>query len=275
MSEVSQLEARLLAPRGKAGGLDLDAVATASTLGISKKKAARKLAEDREKLETLQYRLYAENKRSVLIVLQAMDTGGKDGAIRKVFCGLNPQGVLIQSFKKPTDEERAHHYLWRIEKALPKPGIITVFNRSHYEDILVPTVLNTHEHARIEKRYAEINAFEKKLAEGGTLVLKFFLHISKAEQKRRLQERLDVREKNWKWGQDDLKMRALWEDFQGAYGKILARTNKPWAPWYVIPADNKWFRDYALGHILRRAVKKLDPKFPPAPSGLDKIVIPD
>jgi len=203
-----------------------------------------------------------------------MDTGGKDGTIRHVMRSLNPQGVTVASFKKPTEQERKHHYLWRIKKALGGPGMITIFNRSHYEDILAPTVYNTHDPAVIEKRYEEINRFEKKLADEGWTVLKVFLYISKDEQKRRLQARLDEPDKNWKFSPEDLKSRALWPQFQGVYEQILGRTNTPWAPWFVIPANNKWYRDYAVGKLLKRALKRMDLKYPDPAPNLPK-TIPD
>lgn len=207
------------------------------------KAALKLLAEDTEALKVLQEQLYAgktgKKPRSVLIVLQAMDTAGKDGVLRHVLGPLDPQGVKVTSFKKPTQEEIDNGYLWRIKKALPEPGTIGVFNRSQYEDILVPSVLGGTDAKTIEERYAEINAFEKKLADEGVMILKFFLHIDKAEQKRRLQARLDDPTKQWKFDPSDLKMRAKWDDFQKVYGKILARTSTAWAPWYLIPANNK------------------------------------
>jgi PPK2 family polyphosphate:nucleotide phosphotransferase len=269
------LEAELIAPKGKSGRVELDAIPTDYTFGLSEKKALKKLRKDQLKLDALQYKLYADGRHRVLIVLQALDTGGKDGTIRHVMRTMNPQGVTVHRFQKPTEEEKRHHYLWRVRNAVPGPGMIGIFNRSHYEDILVPTVYQALPAPEIEARYAELNAFEKELADHGTLILKFYLHISRAEQKRRLQERLDDPDKNWKFSPEDLKTRALWDDFYATYEKILARTNTPWAPWFVIPADEKWFRDYAIGHILRRAMKRLDLRFPPPPPNLDKITIPD
>ena len=269
------LEAELIAPKGRGGRVELDAVDTAYTHGLSEKKALKKLCKDQVKLDKLQYKLYADGRHRVLIVLQALDTGGKDGTIRHVMRTMNPQGVTVHRFQKPTEEEKKHHYLWRVRGAVPGPGMIGIFNRSHYEDILVPTVYKTLPAPEIEERYGELNAFEKELADQGTLILKFYLHISRAEQKRRLQERLDDPERNWKFSPEDLKTRALWDEFYGCYERILARTNTPWAPWFIIPADNKWFRDYAVGHIIRRAMKRLDLRFPPAPPNLDRIRIPD
>ena len=255
--------------------MDLSRVDPADTDGVSEKKARRKLEEYRPKLDELQQRLYSERKRSLLVVIQAMDTGGKDGVIRKVMTSLNPQGVTVTSFKKPTDEERRHNYLWRIERALPAAGMIGVFNRSQYEDILVPSIFKTAPARMVEARYEEINGWEKRRVAEGCAIVKFFLHISREEQKRRLQARIDDPKKNWKFNPDDLEMRALWPKFMEVYGKILERTDTEHAPWHVVPADNKWYRDYLVARIVRRALQRLDPRYPPPPPGLDKIVIPD
>jgi PPK2 family polyphosphate:nucleotide phosphotransferase len=243
--------------------------------GKQKDKAADQLSEDQKALDGLQQRLYAEGQRSVLIVLQAMDTGGKDGTIRWVLGPLNPQGFKVTGFKKPSAQEAQQPYLWRIRNALPGRGIIGVFNRSHYEDILVPTVYKTLPESEVAGRYEEINAFEKELADQGVLILKFFLNISKAEQKRRLQERLDTPEKLWKFSAADLESRKKWEEFQAAYGGVLARTSTPWAPWHVIPANKKWFRNYAIGRIIRQALEKMDPQYPKPTVDPKTIIIPD
>ena len=206
----SGILARHRAPLDPKGCVDLTAIDSSSTAELgrdAKDRAHKKLRKDQERLDELQQRLFAENKRSLLIVLQAMDTGGKDGTIRAVLGPLNPQGVRVQSFKKPTEEEAAHHFLWRIRKALPAKGMIGVFNRSHYEDILVPTVYGTLAAEKVGGRYEEINEFERNLVAEGTTVVKFFLHISKEEQKRRLQDRLDDPEKRWKFNPADLKAR--------------------------------------------------------------------
>lgn len=255
-----------------ARAVDLSRVDPADTGGVSEKKARRKLAEDKEDLDRLQQVLYADRRRRALVVLQAMDTGGKDGVVRGVFRSINPLGLAITSFKAPTAEERKRHFLWRIENALGGPGKITIFIRSHYEDILVPSVFGTFPPAEVESRYATINAFEKRLAAQGWIVLKFFLHISKAEQKKRLQARLDRPDKHWKWSDGDLKARERWPRFMETYGRILARTSKPWAPWYVIPADHKWFRDFAIARIVESSLKRLDLKYPPRPRGMPRVV---
>ncbi|MCX5787423.1 MAG: hypothetical protein NTX64_02775 [Elusimicrobia bacterium] len=227
------------------GSIDLSKIDPDATPGAkSRKKAEKKLDEFTAELDTLQQRLYAGGKNSVLIVLQGMDTSGKDGTIRWVFGHVNPQGTEVHAFKKPTETEAAHHFLWRVRKVLPGLGKIGIFNRS-------------------------------QLADNGTLVLKFFLHIDKDEQKERLQARLDDPEKNWKFDPSDLEAREHWDEFQDVYGKILARTSTPWAPWYIIPANHKWYRNYAIGRIVAQAIRTLHPSPPPAKPGLDKVVIPD
>jgi PPK2 family polyphosphate:nucleotide phosphotransferase len=259
-------------------GVDLSAIDPADTGKIDgKKEAVRKLEKDQGKIDELQQTLYAEKKHKVLIVLQGMDTSGKDGVVKHVMKSLNPQGVVVTSFKQPTQEEKSHHFLWRVAKALPEKGMIGVFNRSQYEDILVPSVyqdkkLNNKE---IEARYGTINTFEKELAEKGWTIMKFFLHISKDEQKNRLQERIDNPAKNWKFDASDLKARKAWPQFMKVYEKILTRTNTPWAPWYIIPADKKWYRDYLIGKIVKKTLKSLDMKTPPANPALKKLKIPD
>ncbi|TBR21778.1 hypothetical protein EPO15_09400 [bacterium] len=273
--KAGKLADALEAPAAK-DAVDLSRVPTDATPHVkSEKKAASRMKDDLKQIVKYQEMLFARGERAVVLVFQGMDTGGKDGVIKTVVGAMNPQGVKVTSFKKPTKEEAAQHYLKRIKDALPVPGGVGVFNRSHYEDIVVPTVLGTHKPEEIELRYDEINEFEKALAEKGVLVLKFFMHISKAEQKRRLQDRLDNPDKNWKFSPADLEMRKKWDGFQKAWGKVMARTNTPWAPWYVIPADNKWYRDYAVGRILRKTLDKLGLSYPAGPEHPEKIVIPD
>lgn len=273
--KAGKLADSLEAPAAK-DAVDLSQVATDATPHVKgRKQAASRMEKDLERIVAYQEMLFARGERAVVLVFQGMDTGGKDGVIKTVVGAMNPQGVKVSSFKKPTKEEAAQHYLERIKKALPEKGGVGVFNRSHYEDIVVPTVLGTHKPEEIELRYDEINEFEKALADKGVLVLKFFMHISKAEQKRRLQDRLDNPDKNWKFSPADLEMRKKWDGFQKAWGKVMARTNTPWAPWYVIPADNKWYRDYAVGRILRKTLDKLGLSYPPGPENPGKIVIPD
>lgn len=234
-----------------------------------KKRAAKLNAE----LESLQELLYAENKRKVLIVLQAMDTGGKDGVIRNVFDGVNPQGVRIVPFKVPSAVELAHDYLWRVHSQVPGKGEMVIFNRSHYEDVLVVRVHNIVPKDRWEKRFDQINDFERLLAEEGTIVLKFFLHISKDEQKERLQARLDDPEKHWKFSVGDLKERALWDDYMHAYEDVLSKTSTEWSPWYVVPANKKWYRDLVISSVLVNMLKKLDMKYPENKDDLSKVII--
>ena len=240
-----------------------------------KEKALKRLREDQERLDELQQMLYSRKDKAVLIILQGMDTSGKDGTIRHVLAAMTPQGFKVVSFKKPTAEEARRHYLWRVKKALPEKGFIGVFNRSHYEDILVPSVYKTLPPEQVESRFDEINAFEKRLVDSGVTVVKFFLHISKDEQKARLRERLENPDKQWKFSPEDLKSRERWDDFQRTYESILERTDTPWAPWHVIPADRKWYRNYLVGRILRETMERMGLSFPRPAEGLDTVVIPD
>ncbi len=255
--------------------LDLRSLDPADTAAFEgTKKEGRKLASDlNARLETLQEVLYAEDRHKVLIVLQAMDTGGKDGTIRHVFDGTNPQGVTVASFKKPTSEELAHDYLWRVHAKTPKRGEITIFNRSHYEDVLVVRVHDLVPQNVWGRRYEQINRFEELLADEGTTILKFFLHISKDEQKARLQDRLDVPEKNWKFAIGDLDERKLWDDYLDAYQEALRRTSTEWAPWYVVPADRKWYRNLMISEVLVETLEALKMQYPDPEPGLDSIVI--
>jgi PPK2 family polyphosphate:nucleotide phosphotransferase len=210
----------------------------------------------------LHERLYAERKRSVLVVLQAMDTGGKDGTVTHVVGHLNPQGVLITAFKAPTAEERRHGFLWRIRRRVPGRGDIGIFNRSHYEDVLIARVHSLARPEVIERRYGQINAFEKNLVRGGTTVVKLCLHISYKEQRRRLIERLQDPDKQWKFNEHDIDERAYWDDYMGAYGLAITRCSTAWAPWYVIPADDKAYRNWAVTRILMETLEEMSPKYP-------------
>ncbi|MBN2394666.1 MAG: polyphosphate kinase 2 family protein [Anaerolineae bacterium] len=239
--------------------------------GKSEGKEAMKALNRR--LEVLQELLFAEGKRKVLIVLQAMDTGGKDGVIRWVFDRVNPQGVKVASFKAPTPEELAHDYLWRVHKHTPGKGEIVIFNRSHYEDVLVVRVHNLVPREVWGRRYAHINAFERMLAEEGTTILKFFLHISMDEQKERLQARLDEPEKNWKFNVGDLKERALWVDYTRAYEAVLSKTSTEWAPWYIVPANRKWYRNLVISDVLVKTLEGFDMHYPEPEENLDEVVI--
>jgi PPK2 family polyphosphate:nucleotide phosphotransferase len=221
-----------------------------------------------QKLETLQERLYAAQKHSIL--LQGMDTCGKDGTIRKVFDGVNPQGVRVTNFKVPTALELSHDYLWRVHQQTPARGEMVIFNRSHYEDVLVVRIHQLVPQEAWQRRYQQIIHFEQLLAEEGTTILKFFLHISQDEQKNRLLERLEQPEKNWKFNPGDLKERALWGEYMQAYEDVLNKTSTEHAPWYVVPADHKWFRDLFIATVLVNTLEKLDSQ-PPAPFSAEEI----
>ncbi len=211
-------------------------------------------------MDGLQERLYAEHKHAVLVVLQGMDTSGKDGTIEHVFEGVNPQGVRVATFKAPTPEELSHDFLWRIHKRTPGKGEMTIFNRSHYEDVLIVRVHNLVPEDVWSRRYQEINQFEHMLANEGTTIVKFFLHISKAEQKQRLLARLDNPAKHWKFDPADLKERDYWDDYQIAYADALQETSTKWAPWYIVPSDHKWFRNLFVATILVKMLKDLNPR---------------
>ena len=224
--------------------------------------ARAKLERDSGRLAKLQDVLYAERRHAVLIVLQGMDTSGKDGTVKHVMSGVNPSGCEVVSFKLPTEEEAAHDFLWRAHRATPRRGHITIFNRSHYEDVLVPRVHRTVPRAVVRRRYEQINDFERMLADNGTLVVKFFLHISKGEQRRRLGERLADPDKGWKFSAHDLEERALWKRYATAYEKLLSRCSTAHAPWYVIPADHKWVARAVVADVITSSLRSLDLKYP-------------
>lgn len=223
-----------------------------------------------------QPKLYAEAKQSLLVVLQAMDTGGKDSTIASIFSWVNPQGCRVHSFKKPTELELSHHFLWRIWQNVPPNGYITVFNRSHYEDVLVPRVQGAVSDKLARQRFEEIRDFEKNLSDQGTRILKFFLHISKEEQKKRLQERLDNPKKNWKFNPEDLKDRRKWNRYMRYYEEAIGATGTREAPWFVIPANHKWFRNWIVAQIILEALEAMNPRFPRPAKGFHpkKIKIP-
>lgn len=234
------------------------------------------LASSVEKLAELQDRLYAEHTRAVLVVLQGMDTAGKDGTIKHVFRGVNPAGCDVAPFKMPTDEEAAHDFLWRAHRWAPRKGHITVFNRSHYEDVLVPLVHGTVRREVIEQRYEQINAFEKTLVENGTVVLKFFLHISKDEQGERLRDRRDDPRKQWKFSLHDLEERKLWDRYMAAYERLLSACSTKTAPWYVVPANHNWYRNVVVAKAIAGALKGLGCRYPKpemTPEELAKVTI--
>ena len=255
------LKRYLVRPREK---VDLDQFDPAETalLEGGKAEAERQLSPILERLADAQERLYAEHERRLLIVLQGMDTCGKDGTIRHVMRGLNPQGTRVVSFKKPSEEELDHDFLWRIHSNVPRKGEVAVFNRSQYEDVLVVRVHELVPADIWKHRYEQINAFERLLDETGTTIVKFFLHISRGEQRKRLQARLDDPTKCWKFQEGDLAERKLWKDYMEAYRDALEKTSTDWAPWYIIPADHKWYRNYLVGTILAETLDRLDLKYP-------------
>jgi PPK2 family polyphosphate:nucleotide phosphotransferase len=225
------------------------------------------------RLEELHEILYAEHKHKVLIILQAMDTGGKDGAIHHVFEGVNPQGARVANFKEPTAEELDHDYLWRVHREVPAKGELVIFNRSHYEDVLVVRVHKLVPPEVWKPRFDQINAFEQVLSEDGTTILKFYLHIDRDEQKKRLQARIDDPNKRWKFRLGDLQERKLWPDYMQAYEDVLNKTSTPAAPWYIVPANHKWYRDLVISSILVKRLEELNMKFPEPEENLDGIVI--
>ena len=227
----------------------------------------------REELIDLQNVLYAQGTDKLLIVLQAMDAGGKDSTIRKVFRGVNPQGVRVTSFKAPTKEELAHDFLWRIHKAVPARGMIGIFNRSHYEDLLVTRVDKLVPEETWRARYKMINDWEELLTASGTRILKFYLHISLEEQKERFQKRLDRPEKNWKFSSGDLAKRKDWDKYMAAFEEVFLRCSPDTAPWYIIPADQKWYRNLAISRVIVAAIREMNPQYPLAEEGLDGITI--
>jgi PPK2 family polyphosphate:nucleotide phosphotransferase len=242
------------------------------TAGFEDKQAGGEiLAKNISRLERLQTLLYAENRRALLIVLQAVDAGGKDGTIRHVMGGINPQGCTVTSFKAPSAEELDHDFLWRIYKAIPARGDIGIFNRSHYEDVLAVRVRRLAPKSVWEKRFEQINAFEKTLAGNDIVILKFMLHISKDEQRRRLQERIDDPDKRWKISPTDFEDRKRWGEYQRAYEAVLSRCSHSWAPWFVIPANRKWFRNLAVSQIIVDTLRSFDMKFPKPAFDLPKL----
>jgi PPK2 family polyphosphate:nucleotide phosphotransferase len=233
--------------------------------------AAEVMAKDLKKLAQLQELLYADARHAVLIVLQAMDTGGKDGTIDHVFSSVNPQGCRVTSFKQPTPLELKHDFLWRIHQAAPAKGMIEIYNRSHYESVLVERVHDLVPKKVWSRRYDRINDYEKLLTDEGTTILKFFLHISKDEQKRRLQQRLDDPDRHWKFDLADLAERKLWDDYTQAYEDALTHCSTHYAPWFIVPADHKWFRNWMISDTIVRTLQTLKLRYPPAPDGLKNV----
>ena len=256
---------------------DLAAIDPAGTPGFDGDKAAsrQRVKKLRKALAEFQERLWAEGRESLLVVLQALDAGGKDGLIRKVITAFNPQGTRVTGFGVPTEEELRHDYLWRIHANTAGKGRIGVFNRSHYEDVLVVRVNELVPSDVWRQRYDQINAFEAHLAANSTRIVKFYLHISRDEQRKRFQKRLADPTKQWKWSSGDLDAREKWEDFQAAYTDALARCSTEAAPWFVIPADRKWYRDLAVAEILAETAAEMDPQWPKPDEDLAGVVIPE
>ncbi|MBL7202225.1 MAG: polyphosphate kinase 2 family protein [Anaerolineae bacterium] len=241
--------------------------------GLRKSEAKMRLQANLRRMEELQELMYAEGKHALLIVLQAMDAGGKDSTIRHVMDGFNPQGCHVVGFGVPTEMELDHDFLWRVHPHAPPKGYVSIFNRSHYEDVLVVRVNELVPKKVWQARYDHINHFEKLLADSGVTILKFYLHISKDEQKVRFQERLARAEKNWKFNPSDLKTRAQWDDYMRAFEDVFARCNHPWAPWYVVPGNRKWYRNLVVSTAIIEAMEKMDMRYPPAAEGIEGIVI--
>lgn len=253
--------------------VNLSKISTSDTNGFnSKKEAKARLKDNIKKMVELQAKLYAQDKYAILMIFQAMDAAGKDGTIKHVMSGLNPQGTQVYSFKQPSKTELDHGYLWRINKALPEKGRIGIFNRSHYEDVLVVRVHDLISDQKIslkfrnkniwKQRFQQINNFEKYLYENGIIMLKFFLHISKDEQKKRFLKRIDDPAKNWKYSEGDIKERGFWNHYQKAYQEAISATSKTYAPWFIIPADKKWFTRLAVSEIIVDGMEKLEPDYP-------------
>ena len=259
-----------VAPHAK---VDLGDRSTKSTLGMQKESADEELLATKIAIDVLQQRLFAEQRRSVLLVLQAMDAAGKDGTIRHILAGLNPQGIQVTGFKAPAGPEAQHDYLWRVHAACPAKGEIGVFNRSHYEDVLVVRVKEFVPKSVWKRRYRHIREWEQMLVDEGTSVVKCFLHVSKEEQAARLQERLDDPEKRWKFRTGDLDDRKLWDQFQRAYEDAMTETSTAAAPWYVVPADRNWVRNLAVAKILLHTLERMDPKIPPPEPGLETVTV--
>ena len=254
---------------------DLGALDANATPGFRGEEAsARELTDAlRTELVALQARLYAESRQRLLIVLQAMDTGGKDGVIRRVFSGVNPQGVRVARFERPSAAELARDYLWRVHAQVPAAGEITIFNRSHYEDVLVVRVNGLVPSARWRRRFAHIRAFERLLVDEGTTIIKCYLHIDRDEQARRLRARLEDPARHWKFDPHDVEQRRHWDRYMLAFRDAILETDRRHAPWYVIPANRKWFRDLAIMSILVRTLRRMDPRYPPPRSDLSGVRI--
>ena len=253
--------ARYRVERGE--DVDLGGFDTADTGGFDDRSDAdEEMPRIVERIADLQARLYAEEARSLLVVLQGIDAAGKDSSVKHVFGGVNPQGCRVYTFKEPSADEAAHDFLWRYHEDTPARGMIHVFNRSHYEDVLVVRVKGLVEEARWRSRYDSINDFERMLVREGTVVLKFFLHISKDAQLERFRERLEREDKHYKFSSNDVRERRHWDAYQQAFADMLSHTSTPWAPWHVVPADHKWFRNYVVARIVAGTLGAMDPRWP-------------
>ncbi len=266
MSKQPDLRELLRIPPDR--GIRLADVDPADVHGADKRSAKAATANDLASLTSLQERLWAEHRQRLLIVLQGIDTAGKGGTIGHVMSAFNPQGCRVHGFKVPTVDELAHDYLWRVHPRVPGNGEIAIFDRSHYEQVLVVRVHDLEPRERWERHYDQINAFERLLVDEGTTIIKFFLLISKDEQRARLQDRFDDPAKRWKFRLGDLEERTRWDDYIAAYEDMLARCSPSIAPWYVIPANHNWFRNYAVSSIVRATLEDMDPQFPPSPDPL-------
>ncbi len=263
---------QLLVPKGKVKLADFSPT---ETDGYTKETGRAEETKLEPRLVELQERLYASSKQSLLIILQGMDTSGKDGAVKHVFDVVNPNGIRIANFKAPSLDELAHDYLWRVHREVPPKGMIGIFNRSHYEDVLVVRVNGLVPESVWKARYEQINQFERMLSETGTRILKFFLHISKDEQKERLQARLDDPAKRWKFNTGDLKVREQWDDYMSAYEDVLTKCSTNHAPWHIVPANKKWYRNLVITRTVVETLESMNLQYPEPAEDLSTVVIPD
>jgi PPK2 family polyphosphate:nucleotide phosphotransferase len=270
--KVNDIINKLMVAEGKK--INLQKLDPDYDFSINEKKAEYLLEQNlKKRMSDLQYRLYAERKKALLIVFQGIDTSGKDSTIRHVISAFNPQSCTVKAFKEPTIEDLSHDFLWRIHKSAPAKGEIVIFNRSHYEDIIQPRIHKTIHKSIWSQRYEHINAFEKCLSDSNIKIIKFFLHISKEEQRKRLEERLNDPSKHWKVSERDMEDRKFWSSYTVTYQDIIKRCSNTWAPWYIIPANKKWFRNLAVGLIIVDTIERMKPKFPKPAINLSKIVI--
>jgi PPK2 family polyphosphate:nucleotide phosphotransferase len=266
---MKNLARELKVPPG--GNVKLANIDPAATHGVKKAEALDRLAQNLKRLSVLQYLLYAEARHALLVVLQGIDAGGKDGTIRHVMSGLNPQGVNVTSFKVPEGAEKRHDYLWRVHNVVPEYGMIGIFNRSHYEDVLVVRVHDLVPKSVWSKRFDQINDFERMLTENGVTILKFLLYIGKDEQARRFRARLDDPSKNWKFSPADVREREYWDQYMEAYGDVLRKCGTAYAPWYVVPSNRKWFRDLAVSEIVAHTLEGMGLQYPKPTADLSSI----